>query len=114
MTFTGRLTDAELISSLAWCRADVFPPLQEDYGFVTVEAFAARRAVITCVDSGGPAELVEDGISGFVCQPTPEAIAAAMRRLADDRSLAERMGTAAHAAGARLTWAETVRQLIVQ
>jgi len=112
VTFTGRLTDAELISSLAWCRAVVFPPLQEDYGFVTVEAFAARRAVITCVDSGGPAELVEDGISGFVCQPTPEALAAAMRRLADDRSLAERMGTAAFAAGSRLTWRDTVRKLL--
>jgi glycosyltransferase involved in cell wall biosynthesis len=114
VTFTGRLTDEEVVSSLAWCRAVIFPPLQEDYGFVTVEAFASRRAVITCVDSGGPAELVEDGISGFVCQPTPEAIARSMRRLADDRSLAERMGAAAFAAGARLTWPETVRRLVVQ
>jgi glycosyltransferase involved in cell wall biosynthesis len=99
---------------LATCRAVVFPPLQEDYGFVTVEAFASRRPVITCADSGGPAELVEDGLSGFVCQPTPESIAAAMRRLADDPSLAERMGHAAFAAGSRLTWPETVLKLVVQ
>lgn len=112
VTFTGRLTDEELVSSLAWSRAVVFPPLQEDYGFVTVEAFASRRAVITCVDSGGPSELVEDGVSGFVCQPTPEAIAGAMRRLADDRSLAERMGTAAFTAGSRLTWSATVAKLV--
>jgi glycosyltransferase involved in cell wall biosynthesis len=112
VTFTGRLTDEELVSSLAWCRAVVFPPLQEDYGFVTVEAFASRRPVITCVDSGGPAELVQDGVSGFVCQPTPEALAGSMRRLADDRSLAERMGAAAFAAGSRLTWRETVAKLV--
>jgi len=112
MTFTGRLTDEGLVSSLAWCRAVIFPPLQEDYGFVTVEAFASRRPVITCVDSGGPSELVEDGVSGFVCQPTPEAIARSMRQLADDRSLAERMGQAAFAAGSRLTWPETVAKLV--
>ena len=70
----------------------IFPPFQEDYGFVTVEAFASRRPVDHLPDSGGPAELVEDGLSGFVCEPTPESIALAMRRLADDPSLAERMG----------------------
>jgi glycosyltransferase involved in cell wall biosynthesis len=114
VSFTGRLTDEELVSSLAWCRAVIFPPLQEDYGFVTVEAFASRRPVITCADSGGPAELVEDGVSGFVCPPNPAAIARSMRQLADDRALAERMGSAAFAAGSRLTWPETVRQLVVQ
>ena len=112
VTFPGRLTEDQLIDRLARCRAVVFPPLQEDYGFVTVEAFASRRAVITCRDSGGPAELVEDGVSGFVCDPAPEAIARAMRRLADDAPLAERMGVAAYAAGARLTWPETVRKLV--
>jgi glycosyltransferase involved in cell wall biosynthesis len=90
----------------------VFPPVQEDYGFVTVEAFASRRAVITCRDSGGPAELVADGVNGFVCEPGPESLARAMRRLADDQALAERMGSSAHAAGARLSWPETVRKLV--
>ena len=90
----------------------MFPPLQEDYGFVTVEAFASRRAVITCRDSGGPAELVKDGVNGFVCEPTPESLARAMRRLADDHALAERMGAAAFDAGRALTWPETVRKLV--
>ena len=112
--FTGRLTEDQLLAHLARCRAVVFPPLQEDYGFVTVEAFASHRPVITCADSGGPAELVEDGVSGFVCQPAPESLALAMQRLADDPSLAERMGHAAFAAGARLTWPETVETLVVQ
>ena len=112
VVFAGRLSEDQLLARLAACRAVVFPPLQEDYGFVTVEAFAARRPVITCVDSGGPAELVEDGVSGFVCQPAPESIAGAMRRLADDPPLAERMGAAAFAAGSRLTWPDTVLKLV--
>lgn len=112
VTFPGRLTEDQLLDRLARCRAVVFPPLQEDYGFVTVEAFASRRTVITCTDSGGPAELVQDGLSGFVCEPSPDSLARAMRRLADDPALAQRMGNAAHEAGARLTWPATVRKLI--
>ena len=107
----GLLDDEALLDQLARCRAVCFPPVQEDYGFVTVEAFASRKAVITCKDSGGPAELVTDGAQGFVCEPTPVALALALRRLTEDRALAERMGAAAFAAGARLNWPETVRQL---
>jgi glycosyltransferase involved in cell wall biosynthesis len=112
--FTGRLSDDQLIDHLARCRAVCFPPFQEDYGFVTAEAFASRKAVVTCRDSGGPAELVVDGVSGFICEPTPDALARALRTIADDRPLAERMGQQAFNAGARLTWADTVRQLVLK
>ena len=114
VSLPGRLTEGQLVDHLARCRAVVFPPLGEDFGFVTVEAFASRKAVVTCRDSGGPAEIVQDGMTGFVCDPTPDALGRAMRRLADDPALAERMGSAAHEAGARLTWPETVRQLVLQ
>jgi glycosyltransferase involved in cell wall biosynthesis len=112
VTFAGRLTDAQLIEQLSRCRAVVFPPFQEDYGFVTVEAFASRRAVITCRDSGGPAELVQDGINGFVCDPTPESLARALRTLSDDALLPARLGEAAYAAGSRLNWRDTIVKLV--
>lgn len=114
VTFPGRLSDDELVNQLATCRAVCFPPFQEDYGFVTVEAFAAHRPVITCRDSGGPAELVKDGVNGCVCDPTPESLGRAMRRLLDEPVLAARMGEAAFNEGSKLTWAETVRQLVLQ
>jgi glycosyltransferase involved in cell wall biosynthesis len=112
--FTGALSEEQLLAELARCRAVCFPPYQEDYGFVTVEAFASRKAVITCSDSGGPSELVRDEVNGFVTAPTPEGLASALRRLADDGSLAERLGSAAYETGAKLTWPETIKQLIVQ
>jgi glycosyltransferase involved in cell wall biosynthesis len=112
VTFPGRLDDEQLVDHLARCRAVVFPPFQEDYGFVTAEAFASRKAVLTCRESGGPSELVTDGANGFVVDPTPEALGRAMRRVADDAALAERMGQAAFEAGAALTWPETVRKLV--
>ena len=74
VTFTGVLTDADLVEHLARCRAVCFPPVEEDYGFVTAEAFASAKAVVTCSDSGGPAELVENGVNGFVCEPSPDAL----------------------------------------
>jgi glycosyltransferase involved in cell wall biosynthesis len=107
----GRVSDDEVVDHMARCRAVCFPPIQEDYGFVTVEAFASRKPVITCRDSGGPAELVADGQSGFVCEPTPAAVAAALRRVTDDAALARQLGSAGHARGAELNWPDAVRQL---
>jgi glycosyltransferase involved in cell wall biosynthesis len=109
--FVGRIDDAALVDHLANCRAVCFSPVEEDYGFVTVEAFASRKAVVTCRDSGGPAELVEDGVTGLVCDPTPESLGRALRRVTDDAALAERMGVAAFDRGSRLSWGETVRRL---
>jgi glycosyltransferase involved in cell wall biosynthesis len=111
VTFTGVLTDAELVEHLARCRAVCFAPRDEDYGFVTAEAFASGKAVVTCRDSGGPAELVADGTTGFVCEATPQALAQALARLTDDRALAERLGRAARQHAAQLSWADAVRQL---
>ena len=111
VTLPGRLDDQAMLDHFARCRAVVFPPVQEDYGFVTVEAFASRKAVITCHDSGGPAELVEDGGNGVICEPSPASMAAALRRVSDDMTLAERLGQTAFEAVAKLNWPDTIRQL---
>jgi len=112
VSFPRRLTDEQLVEHLARCRAVVFAPQQEDYGFVTTEAFAASRPVITCRDSGGPAELVRDGENGFVVDPTPQALAAALARVMDSRDTAARLGRQAHVDGARLTWDAAVERLM--
>jgi glycosyltransferase involved in cell wall biosynthesis len=111
VTLVGHVTDEQLVDHLSRCRAVCFPTLAEDYGLVTPEAFAAGKAVITCSDSGGPAELVENGVQGLVCEPTPDSLGSAMRSLMEDRALAERMGQAAREAGSRLNWPDVVRRL---
>jgi glycosyltransferase involved in cell wall biosynthesis len=111
VTLAGGVTEAQLLDHLARCRVVCFPPLQEDYGFVAVEAFASRKPVVTCADSGGPAELVADGERGYVCSPTPEALAQALRRSMDDRASAERMGAQALAYVSTMTWAAAVETL---
>jgi glycosyltransferase involved in cell wall biosynthesis len=111
LTLTGSLTDAQLLDHLARCRAVCFPPVDEDYGFVTAEAFASGKAVVTCRDSGGPAELVESGVNGLVSEPTPEALARALATLMDDQPLAERMGGEAKKSSARSNWQQAVSAL---
>ena len=39
----------------------IFPAVDEDYGYVTLEAMLSSKPVITCADSGGPLEFVVDG-----------------------------------------------------
>ena len=113
VTLVGRISDQTLLEHLARCRAVCFPPFQEDYGFVTVEAFASRKGVITCTDSGGPAELVSHGETGLVCDPTPEALAEAIGRVMDDRSLAERLGSNAAERVSTMTWPAVVQRLLI-
>ena len=110
--FTGHLDESALVDRLARCRAVVFVPRQEDYGFVTVEAFASGKPVITCVDSGGPTEFVRPGETGWVTAASPEALAPALAEAAADAALAERLGAAARDAIRHLTWPRTVEQLL--
>ena len=88
-----------------------FPPYDEDYGFVTVEAFASRKPVITCTDSGGPAELVTDNVNGKVCAPRPETLAVALREVMDDAPTAERLGRAGLEKVSGMTWSKAVQRL---
>jgi glycosyltransferase involved in cell wall biosynthesis len=112
VTLLGRIDDSQLLHHFARCRAVCFPPYDEDYGFVTAESFASRKAVVTCSDSGGPAELVVHDVNGKVCAPRAESVAAALRELMDDRSAAERLGNAGFARVSEMTWPRAVAQLL--
>jgi glycosyltransferase involved in cell wall biosynthesis len=111
--FVGRIDDAALLHHLARCRAVVFPPWNEDYGIVTVESFMCAKPVITCTDSGGVAELVRDGHNGYVTEPSPRAVAGAMRAVMDDRTRAITLGEAGHADATRMTWPDAVAKLLL-
>jgi glycosyltransferase involved in cell wall biosynthesis len=106
----GAISDEQLIDHYARCRAVYFAPWNEDYGFVTLESFRSGKAVVTAVDSGGPAELVRHEQNGLVAQPTPQAMAEELDRLAD-RDLAERLGRAAEVAAREHTWDRAVKVL---
>jgi glycosyltransferase involved in cell wall biosynthesis len=109
----GGVDSATLVDHLARCRAVCFPAQDEDYGFVTVEAFASGKPVVTCTDSGGPLEFVHDGVEGLVAAPTPEGLAPALAAVAADEALASRLGQAGLAAVQALTWPRVVERLVM-
>jgi len=79
--FLGFVSEAELVALYANCRAALYVPFDEDFGYVTVEAFLSKKPVVTTSDSGGPLEFVEDGRNGLVAPPEPESLADAIDRL---------------------------------
>ena len=107
----GRIDDDQLIDLYAGCRAVLFAPYQEDYGYVTLEAFLSRKPVITARDSGGTLEFVIDGTNGFVCDPTPDALANAVNQVAADAALAATLGDRGHSVAAQITWDNVVDRL---
>jgi len=96
VTFEIGVTDRRLLQLYRGALGVYFGPFDEDYGYVTIEGFAASRPVITLTDSGGPLEFVRDDETGLVRPPEPRAIAEAFDRLWSDRAGAERMGAAGH------------------
>jgi len=74
----GYRSDAEVAQMLARCQALIFPG-EEDFGIAALEAQAAGRPVIA-YGAGGALDTVVDGETGaFFWEPTPEALAAAVR-----------------------------------
>ena len=112
MRFEGAASDERLLELYAGALAVIYAPFDEDYGYVTLEAFLAGKPVVTARDSGGTLEFVEDGVNGFVCDPDPSAIADAFRRLWDDRARARSLGDAGRDRARLVTWDGVIEKLV--
>ncbi len=110
--FLGRIDDERLLDLYADALAVVYPSFDEDYGYVTLEAFLARKPVITAVDSGGTLEFVQDGVNGRVCEPTAEAVGSAINDLAADRPHAAELGSAGFERARDITWDGVIEKLV--
>ena len=82
--FVGYLQGLELGAAFASADAFVFPSRTETLGLVLLEAMAAGCPVVAA-RSGGIPDIVEDGVNGFLFDPTDGqgAIAATQRLLAN-------------------------------
>jgi len=112
VTFEGAPDDSRLAALYAGALAVIYTPFDEDYGYVTLEAFLARKPVITASDSGGTLEFVTHGDTGIVTDPDPLAIGTAVTQLANDRGLAAKLGNAGWARARNVTWDGVVERLV--
>ena len=108
----GFVPDDQLVELYAGALAVVYAPADEDYGYVTLQAFFAGKPVVTAGDAGGVLEWVEDEVTGLVTDGSPAAIGSALDRLAADRGLAERLGAAGRERVRGLAWPPVVRELL--
>jgi len=88
----GVISDEEKIKLYSNCCMVYNGPYQEDYGYVTLEAFFSGKPVLTHDDSGGPLEFVKDDETGYVVRPDPEALAEKIDYLYENKSKAGEMG----------------------
>ena len=85
----GWASREEALALLKGCEFFVLPSRNEPLGIVMLEALASRKPVIA-TKSGGPQEVIQDGINGvLVDKGNPEALAKAILNLCKERDLSE-------------------------
>jgi glycosyltransferase involved in cell wall biosynthesis len=93
--FLGYLSGIALSEGFASSDIFVFPSTTETFGLVTLEAMASGLVPVAA-KAGGAAEIIQDGVSGFLTKPLDaEDLAARLERLLDSREM--RMEMAQHA-----------------
>ncbi|MBE9210926.1 glycosyltransferase family 4 protein [Nostoc sp. LEGE 06077] len=112
--FLGKISESEKIQYYAQCRGVVYPPVDEDYGYVTLEAMLSAKPIITCDDSGEPLEFVCSGETGWVVEATPQALADAMDKLWANAHQAAQMGQQAREKykSLNIDWSTIVEKLL--
>ena len=108
--FAGRVSEEELTDLYAHCLAVFYAPVDEDFGMVPYEAFLAEKPVVTTTDAGGPLEVVTDRVTGLVCAPRAEEIAAAFASL--DAADAAAWGRAGREIALSVNWDATIERLL--
>ncbi|SDI94347.1 Glycosyltransferase involved in cell wall bisynthesis [Frankineae bacterium MT45] len=109
LRFSGFVTADELDELYRGALCVVAPAFLEDYGLTAIEAMAYGKPLIVCSDGGNLVNFVTDEVNGLIVEPTGAAIAAAVRRLADDRDLARRLGAAARELAQEFTWENAMK-----
>jgi glycosyltransferase involved in cell wall biosynthesis len=108
----GWVEDAAAADLYAGSLAVFYAPFDEDYGYVTIEAFRAGKPVVTAADAGGVLEFVEDGVTGFVCPPdAPRDMGARLDLLFRDRERARALGAAGAERVAGIGWDRVIAAL---
>ena len=109
------LSRSEYAAYLNDAAAVAYLPLDEDsLGYVAMEAATARKPIIATSDSGGVLGLVEDGVTGWVADPTIESLADALASAVSGPGVCESLGVGAHDKLAALStsWEEILERLL--
>lgn len=107
------VTQEKKFELYAKAKAVLYIPFDEDYGYITLEAMASSKAVITAKDSGGPLEFVEDYKNGLIAAPDAKEIAGRIDELAQSEVMAQELGAKSKKRlnDRNITWNNVVKEL---
>jgi len=110
----GHITQKEKFSFYAHALAVVFPPQDEDYGYITLEAMLSSKPVITCKDSGGALEFVRDNETGFIIEADPKQLALKLDWIYHNRQKSKELGENGLASyrSKNISWHNVVQKLL--
>jgi glycosyltransferase involved in cell wall biosynthesis len=109
--FTGSISREQLINYYSRAGVLFYGPIGEDYGYATLEAFYSGKPVITCHDSGGILEFVDE-TTGWVTKPEPEAIANCIEQALTNKGESKKRGQAGRKRIANINWNSTIDKLL--
>jgi glycosyltransferase involved in cell wall biosynthesis/predicted metal-dependent phosphoesterase TrpH len=109
-TFLGWLSGTELARAYANADLFLFPSATDTFGQVILEAQASGLPVVA-VAEGGPLSLIEDRVTGLLCEASVPALADALLELAASPLLRESLSRAALASVRERTWERALARL---
>lgn len=110
----GQVSEIEKRELYARSLGVIYPPVDEDYGYVTLEAMLSAKPIIVCSDSAGPLEFVRHEATGLIAEPSAQSLASAMDRLWQQREQAKEWGAAGRALydDMKISWSGVVEKLL--
>jgi glycosyltransferase involved in cell wall biosynthesis len=110
VVFVRGPTDDQMAELYKNCYAVLFPSFNEDFGLVPIEAMSHGKPVVA-VNSGGPAEVLVHGETGWLVDGNANKFSKAMEDLVKNPSLTRNMGENAIKRCALFTWDNFVEKI---
>jgi glycosyltransferase involved in cell wall biosynthesis/predicted metal-dependent phosphoesterase TrpH len=109
-SFLGWLEGDQLARTYASADIFVFPSATDTFGQVILEAQASGLPTLA-VARGGPLSLIEDRVSGLLCEPDARCLAQALLELARSPLLCAHLAGGALRSARQRTWEHTLQRL---
>lgn len=110
VVFRGRVEHEVIEEELPKCHLFCLPSLNEGMSNAALEGLASGLPLLL-TDTGGRAELIDEGINGILIKKKDsEDIAEKLQMLYEDESLRERMGRASRKKAEAMSWGSVAQQ----